>query len=147
MNKDFEPNAVDFEFGVKRVNDAIKAWGKSLRSGIITSKDNGIQSLLDNLKVKNVPDNFMKWQLPFIFERSQLYVSVGNPNASVPEHSHDEGDGIRYIVSGSINYQGKVLNAGDWMFIPQGKKYSFEVGNLGATMFYCYQCCCVGRLD
>jgi len=138
----FKPNALKFEDGVKRVQEAIYSSGLSLKGKILTSRDKELEPLLDALEVKNVPAEFKKWQLPFVFDRSQLYISVGNPGADVPKHSHDEGDGLRYIVSGSILYNGKVLNAGDWMFIPKGVSYEFKVGKLGATMFYCYQCCC-----
>ena len=51
------------------------------------------------------------------------------PGTEVPEHSHDEGDGFRYIVSGSIIYNGQeLLAAGDWMFIPKGKKIRYHGG-------------------
>ena len=142
MNSNFKPNSCKFEAGVERVKTAIKASKQNLSGKILTSKDNNITSLLNSLKVQNIPDNFSKWQLPFIFDRAQIYVSVGSPGADVPEHSHDEGSGLRYIVSGSISYNGKSLQQGDWMYIPKGVKYSFKVGDLGATMFYCYECCC-----
>ena len=50
-------------------------------------------------------------------------------------------------MSGSIIYKGNELVAGDWMYIPQGVKYSFKVGPNGARMGYCYQCCCGGAAD
>jgi hypothetical protein len=60
----------------------------------------------------------------------------------VPKHSHDEGDGIRIIMSGSIIYDGHELSGGDWMFIPKGVAYDFKVGPMGAALCYCYCCCC-----
>lgn len=60
----------------------------------------------------------------------------------MPNHSHDEGDGFRFIVSGSILFDGRELHAGDWMFIPKGKTYSFKVGRSGVGICYCYACCC-----
>ncbi|SDT66259.1 hypothetical protein SAMN05216490_4690 [Mucilaginibacter mallensis] len=144
MNDKFKPNSCTFERGIERINHAIVAtnFKRSLKEKISTSKDPDIQELLTSLYVDNVPDNFKKWQLPFYLDRSQFYISTGISGAFVPEHSHNDGDGLRYIVSGSIEYNGKVLSAGDWMYIPKGVKYSFTVGKLGATMFYCYQCCC-----
>ena len=67
---------------------------------------------------------------------SQLFISAAPPNAEVGEHSHDAGDGIRFMVGGSIYYAGKELTAGDWMYIPQGKKYAFKAGAMGAVMCY-----------
>jgi hypothetical protein len=141
-NVNFKPNSMTFNQGADRVKSAIANAGIKMEGKIITSRDKELTGLLESLEVKNIPSNFKKWQLPFIFDRSQLYVSVGAPEAKVPEHSHDEGDGIRFIVSGSINYKGLELTAGDWMFIPKGSRYSFDVGRFGATMFYCYSCCC-----
>jgi hypothetical protein len=60
----------------------------------------------------------------------------------VPTHSHNEGDGVRFIASGSIKYNGQELTTGDWMYIRAGSEYEFEVGRYGAVMCYCYCCCC-----
>ena len=75
-----------------------------------------------------------------------MFISVGNPGTKVPRHIHKEGDGIRFIAGGSIIYNGQELVAGDWMFIPKGEAYEFQVGPYGATMGYCYACCCAGKV-
>jgi hypothetical protein len=106
---------------------------------IFTSRDKAAEALTRLLKTTNVPAGFLKWQLPVWLDMSMMFISVAPPNVSVPEHSHD-GPGIRFIASGSIRYKGKELTAGDWMYIPAGKRYRFEVGSLGAHMFYCYSC-------
>jgi uncharacterized protein YegJ (DUF2314 family) len=139
---DFKPNRLTFDQGVERVQEALKKHRMSMSERIITSRDPGVDELCRTLKVDNVPSGFNKWQLPIILDRSQLYISVAQPNATVPLHSHDEGDGVRLMLSGSIIYEGKELSAGDWMFIPKGKPYAFTVGRFGAVMGYCYQCCC-----
>jgi hypothetical protein len=141
MKTRFNPNRAKFEFGVDRVQKALKNSGVSL-TRITTSRNPEVKKVVSKLQVENIPKEFKKWQLPFIFEKSQLYISIGNPDADVPLHSHNEGDGIRVIVSGSIKYGDLELTAGDWMFVPKGKKYSFQVGPTGAVMFYCYCCCC-----
>ncbi|MEP3476420.1 MAG: cupin domain-containing protein [Hyphomicrobiales bacterium] len=111
---------------------------------IITSRDHGMKQLsLETLSVENIPQGFVKTRLPVFFETpTTLYISTGAPGVKVPSHSHDEGDGIRIMISGSIHYGEKELTQGDWMFIPAGVPYEFEVGNQGATMCYCYGCCC-----
>ena len=68
-----------------------------------------------------------------------MFITTAPPHVKIPVHSHD-GPGVRFIATGSITYKGKELTAGDWMYVPAGKDYSFEVGEFGATMFYCYQC-------
>jgi quercetin dioxygenase-like cupin family protein len=139
----FKPNALTFDQGVQRVEAANFKAGFKFKSKITTSKDKGAIAATEALLVSNVPGGFKKFQLPVLIDGpSQIFVSVGAPDAKVPSHSHDEGDGLRYIVSGSIIYEGKELTAGDWMYIPKGKKYSLQIGPKGATMFYCYRCCC-----
>ncbi|MBI5434422.1 MAG: hypothetical protein HZA52_16430 [Planctomycetes bacterium] len=144
MAKAFNPNKLTFDENTQRVAAALeKAKGK-LRSRILTSKDRDAVKLANLLAIDNIPDGFRKWQLPFVMESSQLFISVGNPGAVMKKHSHKEGAGIRFIAGGSILYNGQELVAGDWMFIPRGKPYSFQVGPFGATMCYC---CCAGSLE
>jgi hypothetical protein len=138
----WDPNRLTFEEGLERLRGAVEEAG--LREGtIITSKDEAAVRAMDILAVDNVPDGFRKWQLPVYFgEPSQMYISVGEPGVKVPTHAHEEGDGIRFIAGGSITYEGQELTAGDWMFIPAGESYSFEVGRYGAVICYCYCCSC-----
>jgi hypothetical protein len=139
-------NWLTFEEGLERIRRAVgKDFSQS--SKIITSRDSGMDQLANKLKIAGAPSGFEKWQLPVYLDGpSQLFISAAAPNAEAGEHSHDAGDGIRFMVSGSIHYAGKELTAGDWMYIPKGKKYSFKAGATGATMCYCYCCCCATRL-
>jgi hypothetical protein len=139
----FEPNKMTLAQGIAKVADARQKSGLKADSGILTSKDKAAQSALKLLAVTNVPDGFTKYQLPIAFDGPTLtYLSHGAPNTRVPSHSHNEGAGIRLIVAGSIRYKETELMAGDWMYIPKGAAYEFEVGPLGMIAFYCYQCCC-----
>ena len=139
---DFNPNTKSFAACVEELKAAVGRASLDTRK-IVTSQDAASVKLRTELKCTNIPAGFTKWELPVYLDKpSLMYISIGNPGVSVPEHSHDEGDGIRFIASGSIEYKGKELHAGDWMFIPAKTKYSFNVGPIGATMFYCYCCCC-----
>jgi mannose-6-phosphate isomerase-like protein (cupin superfamily) len=144
METKFNPNRLTFDEGVQRLREAAEKAKLDQRSEILTSRDEAVDEAVQLLEVGNVPDSgFKKWQLPVYLERpSQLYITVAAPDTEAPEHSHDDGDGIRFIVSGSIHHEGQELTAGDWMFIPAGARYSFRVGRLGACMCYCYCCCC-----
>lgn len=143
--REFNPNQLTFEEGVERIRRARKEAGVNFGRGIITSKDPDVLKVTNLLKVDIVPDGFQKWQLPFTLEKpSQLYISAGTAFAKVAKHSHNDGDGVRVIMSGSIYYNGQELTAGDWMMIPAGEPYSFEVGPFGTLMCYCYCCCCAG---
>jgi hypothetical protein len=140
----FDPNKLTFADCVERVRKAAGEGGLE-KGKIVTSHDRGVKKALESLQCKNLPGGFKKYQLPIFFDGgpgAHFFVSVGHPEASVPRHSHNEGDALRYIISGSIVYDGKELSAGDWMFLPKGAPYSFTVGKHGVMMFYCYQCCC-----
>ena len=143
----FNPNQLTFEQGIERIKRGVEKYG--LKAGhVVTSRDEVADRLRRSLRVDNVPEGFRKWQLPvYLKQPSQLFITVAEPGATAPPHSHDEGDGVRFIVSGSIRYEGKELTAGDWMFIPAKARYSFTVGALGAVMCYCYCCCCAGSVD
>jgi hypothetical protein len=144
-NEKFNPNRLTFAQGLERINKAVQADAKFARGKIVTSRDEGMDKLMDALRVTNIPGGFTKYQLPVFFEGgpgAQFFISVGAPNTEVSKHSHDEGDGIRFIMSGSIIYDGKELTGGDWMFIPKGQPYSMRVGRVGVIICYCYQCCC-----
>ncbi len=135
---------ISFKKGEEKIKEALNQSKMDFQSKIFTSRDAESVELCNLLKVDNIPAGFKKWQLPIVLGPSQLFISIGAADAEVPEHSHDEGDGIRFIMSGSIIYNGKELNAGDWMYIPKGKRYSMKVGPFGATMCYCYCCSCAG---
>ncbi len=134
---------LSFEQGAGRVRKALAEVGiESIDQSIFTSKDSKSLGLDRTLQVDNIPGGFKKWQLPVVLDRAQMFISSAAPGAKVPAHIHKEGAGVRFIMSGSIVYEGNELTAGDWMYIPEGMPYSFEVGELGATMCYCYACCC-----
>ena len=143
----FDPNLLTFGDGLKRIARGNERAKLKLNGRILTSRDKDVERATDILQVDNIPDGFKKWQLPvYLDSPSQLFISTAAANTTVPEHAHRDGDGIRFIVAGSIIYNGVELTAGDWMFIPKGQKYSFQVGRLGATMCYCYCCCCAGAM-
>ncbi len=140
---EFDPNRQTFEQGLERIREASAKAGFDPDKEIVTSRSKSAQYLKDQLKVSNVPDGFTKWQLPISFTCSTLmFLSFGAPNKKVPRHMHKEGPGIRVIISGSMNYDGTELTAGDWMYIPAGQEYEFEVGPMGVGMCYCYCCSC-----
>jgi quercetin dioxygenase-like cupin family protein len=148
MGRAFNPNQATFEQGLERIRRAVEGTGLDQTRGIITSRDDRAREAQQTLKTSEVPDGFAKWQLPvYLGKPSQLFITVAQPDAEAPEHSHDEGDGIRFIASGSIIYNNVELTTGDWMFIPAGTKYSFKAGAFGALMCYCYCCCCVPRVE
>jgi len=139
----FNPNAMSLAACLQHLHQVTKAAGLDIEQGITTSQDPGVKKVLKSLEVSNIPTGFVKVQLPVAFDGpTTTYMSFGAARTKVPLHSHDEGAGIRVIMFGSIKYKGRKLTAGDWMYIPKGVPYEFEVGNMGVGMFYCYACCC-----
>ncbi|MGE0214461.1 cupin domain-containing protein [Mycolicibacterium sp.] len=143
----FDPNRISFDEGLQRISKAVERAGLSTRE-IITSRHPAAARAQRLLETTNVPGSgFRKWQLPVYLDRpSQLFITMAAPDLEVPEHSHDDGDGIRFIAGGSIIYADHELTQGDWMFIPAGATYSFRVGRAGALMCYCYCCSCAGSV-
>jgi hypothetical protein len=139
----FNPNQRDLAACLEDIRAIQKEHGIDPKK-IVTSRDPVVAKLAyTKLAVQNVPPGFTKTMLPVFMPReSTLYISAGAPGTKVPSHSHDEGDGIRFMISGSIHYGDRELTEGDWMFIPAGVPYEFEVGPRGAVMCYCYSCCC-----
>ncbi|WP_339164313.1 hypothetical protein [Methylobacterium bullatum] len=138
----FNPNQKTLAACIAEIKNMQSSRGYKINS-IFTSKD--VKDIWNDkeLNVSNVPGGFNKIMLPFFLDGgATFYVSAAGPNVKVPKHSHDEGAGVRFIVSGSILYNGIELVEGDWMFLPAGSPYEFDVGPHGVTMFYCYQCCC-----
>jgi redox-sensitive bicupin YhaK (pirin superfamily) len=132
-----KPNALRFAQGIQRIKEAASNVGFEFKSKITTSRDKAAKAAADYLLVSSVPHGFKNFQLPvFIDGPTQIFVSVGAPDTEVTELSGDEGEGLRYIVSGSVIYNGQELTAGDWMYIPAGKEYSLRAGPRGANIFY-----------
>ncbi|MED4714222.1 MULTISPECIES: hypothetical protein [Bacillus] len=144
MNEEFKPIHIPFDDGIARINEALAQAGIELGARILTSRDADVVKACNLLGVDEMPKGFKKWQLPFFVEAGQFFITSADPGASVGEHTHPD-DGVRFIIAGSIEYDGIELNAGDWMFIPKEKSYSFKTGPVGALMCYCYCCSCAGR--
>lgn len=140
-NSGFKPVHISFDEGIERIKKALAETNIELGSRILTSRDADVVKACNLLAVDQAPKGFIKWQLPFFLEGGQFFITSANPGANIGEHTHPD-EGVRFIISGSIEYDGIELNAGDWMFIPKDKSYSFKVGPHGASMFYCYPCCC-----
>jgi quercetin dioxygenase-like cupin family protein len=138
----FNPNQMTLKEGLELVKE-IQADLRLDTSKIFTSKQAG--NLYKNKKalVTNVPGGFSKIMLPISTSKeATFYISAGAPNTEAPKHSHDEGEGIRIIMSGSIIFDGQELSEGDWMYVPPKAQYSFKVGPRGCLLCYCYCCCC-----
>jgi quercetin dioxygenase-like cupin family protein len=110
-------------------------------TGVVTSRDPGMNDLLFDLRREDMPPDFEQYQLPVKLEGPGVlfFLTVVQPGGIVPTHRHAR-DLFRVVVSGSIILQdGRELKATDWMFVPAGTEYSFRGGlNPGAIIYHCY---------
>lgn len=140
--EEYKPNCMSFENCVERIRMILREYEVDMREKVWTSADSVIKQVVERLKVDRICDGFYKWQLPVYFEKGALvWTTVGAPLKEISNCCHNEGDGFKFIGSGSLIYNSVELNAGDWMFIPRGKTYSFRVGKHGVVMYYVYECC------
>jgi quercetin dioxygenase-like cupin family protein len=131
----FEPEDLTYQEGLERIRAADQRSAAGRQERILTSRDPGMEAMRESLRVGRMPEGFAMWQLPVTLKNVLLFMSVASPGARMPLHRHAHPV-FRVILSGSITYEGKELTAGDWMFIPAGREYSFETGPMGAVFFY-----------
>ncbi len=142
MSDEFKGHHASFSKCVERILKVVKGTELESCTKIFTSKDKEVQEAIKQLRVKEILNGFYKWQLPVFFSDGVvIWITIGNPEAVIHDCQHDNGSGFKFIGCGSIVYNDIELTAGDWMYIPKGEKYSFQVGKFGATMLYCYECC------
>ena len=141
----FTPNdsVIKADTGKARIKSALEEHRKRYgeMSGVVTSRDPGMNDLLYDLRREDMPADFEQWQLPVKLEGPGVlfFLTVVQPGGVVPTHKH-ERDLFRVVVSGTILLQdGRELKGGDWMFVPRGVEYSFRAGlNPGAIIYHCY---------
>lgn len=142
----FTPNdsVIKADTGRARIKAALEEHSKKHPdhfSGVITSRDPGVNDLLHDLRREDMLPGVEQWQLPVKLEGPGVlfFLTVVQPGAIVPTHHH-ERDLFRVIVSGSIIlHDGRELKATDWMYVPRGVEYSFRGGlNPGAITYHCY---------
>jgi quercetin dioxygenase-like cupin family protein len=117
----------------------MKRHGIVVKDRVITSRDPGMSDVRYALRRPDMPPGIHSWQLPIeLDERSFLFMTVAEPGAVVPSHSHTR-DLFRLVISGSIILDNVELKSGDWMFVPKGTKYSYTAAlNPGAVTFHAY---------
>jgi quercetin dioxygenase-like cupin family protein len=96
-----------------------------------------MESVGSELK-REVNRQVVQWQLPIVIRSDRdiiCFISVMEPRAKVPEHSHDHG-ALRIVMQGSLKYRDKELKPRDWMWVPAGVSYALEAGPEGCFVFY-----------
>ncbi len=137
-------DVIDGEFkGVLRVKKALKELGITLGKNVVTSRDPGMEKLREVLYRDTMPEGLQQWQLPIVFEAddrpSMFFITVGQPDAEVPQHAHKDDNLLRIVLSGSVIHDGRVeLTTGDWAHVPAGEPYTFKAGKHGCVIMHTY---------
>ena len=138
----WKPNdkVIEGRIGAQRVAAALKKQGIVIKDQVITSRDEGMDDVLFELRRPDMPPGIQSWQLPVILDKSTfVFLTVAEPGAIVPTHKHSRNL-FRVVISGSIITDGKELKSGDWMFVPKGKEYSYHAAlNPGAVTMHFYE--------
>ena len=125
--------------GVRRVRDALRKNGVRFGNRVITSQDKGMQAAQRDLKRTGGPSGVEQWIVPIVIcpkeDEILFFLSVMEPGAKVPEHSHDQAS-FRIIVAGSVSHAGIELKPGDWIHVPAQVPYALEAGPSGCTAYY-----------
>ncbi|HEV1991917.1 MAG TPA: cupin domain-containing protein [Candidatus Dormibacteraeota bacterium] len=138
----WKPNdkVIEGRIGAQRVAAALKNHGIVIKDQVITSRDEGMDDVLFELRRPDMPPGIQSWQLPVILDKSTfVFLTVAEPGAIVPTHTHSRNL-FRVVISGSIITDGKELKSGDWMFVPKGAEYSYHAAlNPGAVTMHFYE--------
>ena len=138
----WKPNdkVIEGRIGAQRVAAALKKQGIVIKDQVITSRDEGMDDVLFELRRPDMPPGIQSWQLPVILDKSTfVFLTVAEPGAIVPTHKHSRNL-FRVVISGSIITDGKELKSGDWMFVPKGAEYSYHAAlNPGAVTMHFYE--------
>lgn len=123
--------------GVRRIREVLRKHG--FREGqILTSRDKGMEGVLDELKRNHLPPGIQQWQLPVAIDGTFAFHTVAEADAVIPEHSH-RANLFRVVVSGTAIYRDVELSAGDWMLVPKGRRYSLKAtSNPGFSINHMY---------
>lgn len=95
--------------------------------------------VIADLERKDLPPGVRQWYLPVAIGGAFAFHTVAEPDAKIPEHSHD-ANLFRFFVSGTAIYRDDIkLSAGDWMLVPKGQRYSLRAAsNPGFTTDHMY---------
>ena len=113
----------------------------------VTSFDHAAEVARDVLRV-DAPfgSGILKWQLPVNMMELRVFQTVFQPDTVVAPHIHpvnteeDPGGSLRIVVKGSIEYEGRSFEPGDWFFVPNGAPYTFRSApNQETTVMYLYR--------
>ena len=123
--------------GARRIREVLLRHGFE-PGQILTSRDKGMEEVVNELKRTNMPPGVEQWQLPVAIAGTFAFRTVAEPDAVIPDHSH-RANLFRVVVSGTAIYRDVELTAGDWMLVPKGKSYSLRAaGNPGFSINHMY---------
>ncbi|KAF1996597.1 hypothetical protein P154DRAFT_579700 [Amniculicola lignicola CBS 123094] len=123
---------------------------QSISSKVLCSRDPDVLAAKPDL-TDLIPAHFKgvtRWFLPIAplmpsdgNGRFSAFTSCYAPGATVTPQRLDVSIGaVKVVVSGSIQYRGHSLTAGDWIWFPAGETYEYTAEHLGAVLFTVLPC-------
>jgi len=123
---------------------------QNLSSHVLCSRDPDVLAAKPDL-TDLIPAHFegvKRWFLPIAplmpsdgNGRFSAFTSSYAPGATVTPRSVDAFIGaMKVVVSGSIQFRGHSLTAGDWIWLPAGETYTYTAEYLGSVVFTVLPC-------
>jgi len=125
----------DVSRDLERVERAVGRQEFDPMTTILTSRDELVLKMRDDLAVDDLAEGFDRVLLPFSPTTGSDSVYVGAANSTTGKHSH-ESNTLHLIATGCVKVNGQILSSGDWAYIPAGIEYELEVGWCPCIVFY-----------
>lgn len=113
-----------------RLELVLGALGGGPMREVVSSRDVRLARFGGHLA--RLADEVQRWHPPFSGDDELLAsVTVAGPGSDIGPTLHLDGDAVRFVLSGSVRFQGRELESGDWLLIPAGAGYRLRVGYRG----------------
>ena len=99
---------------------------------VLTSRDELAIRMMNRLSASGLEEGFHGLLIPLVFESPIEIDVVARVGATTGEHDHDTA-GFHQILNGTVRVTvpsqnvDVYLGPGDWVWIPRGVRYTFEV--------------------
>lgn len=125
----------DVSRDLERVASAVGRQEFDPLTTILTSRDELVLKMRDDLAVDDLAEGFERVLLPLSPGSGSASIYVGAANSTTQKHSH-ESNTLHLIATGCVRVNGQILSSGDWVYVPPDMEYELEVGWCPCIVFY-----------
>ena len=115
---------------LRRIQGVQAAYRFDQQTTVLTSKDEVATAMMNGLAAANLAAEFRGLLIPIVFGPGTEAV-VEAPGGKTTGAHHHESNGFHLIRQGKVRFTGQdknvVLEPGDWVYIPAGVDYNFDV--------------------